>query len=60
MEWKQEFGIHDVNNLAKFNGIKRDLFQSDDVILKTWIDVAFNDVKIHRGNFVNPSQVRYF
>lgn len=56
-EWKQEFGLLDVNKLAKFNGIKRDLYQSDDVILKTWLDVAFNDVKIHRGNLVNPSQL---
>jgi len=56
-EWRKEFGLFDVNKLIRFNGISSDLFKSDDVIMKTWLDVAFNDVKIHRGNLVAPSQV---
>lgn len=57
-QWQTEFGLFDVRNLAKFYGITKDLFsQSEDVVLDTWLDVAFDDVKIHRGNIVAASQV---
>lgn len=56
-QWQIEFGLFDVQNLAKFYGITKDLFGSEDIVLDTWIDVAFNDVRIHRGNIVEAAEV---
>ncbi|XP_057292192.1 39S ribosomal protein L38, mitochondrial-like [Hydractinia symbiolongicarpus] len=56
-EWRKEFGLFDLNNLSKFYGLNRDLFNNDDVVAKVWLDVAFNDVKIHRGNIIEPKKL---
>ena len=56
-EWRKEFGLLDVNKVSSFYGINRDVFNGEDFIVKTWLDVMFNDVRIHRGNFVQPNQV---
>ena len=56
-EWRKEFGLLDVNKVSSFYGINRDVFNGEDFIVKTWLDVMFNDIRIHRGNFVQPNQV---
>ena len=56
-EWRKEFGSLDVNKVSSFYGINRDVFNGEDFIVKTWLDVMFNDIRIHRGNFVQPNQV---
>ena len=56
-EWRREFGLLDLNKVSSFYGINRDIFNGEDFIVKTWLDVTFNDISIHRGNFVQPNQV---
>ena len=56
-EWREEFGLLELSKLSRFYGINRDLFNNEDIVAKTWIDIAFNDVKIHRGNIVAPAKV---
>lgn len=56
-EWQEEYGFDDVNNVAKFYGINRDLFDNKDVNVETWLDIEFGSLKIHRGNIVTPSEM---
>jgi len=57
LEWKKEYGLFDLHKLARFYGITQDAFNGDDIVVKTWLDIAFNDEKIHRGNVVQPAQL---
>ena len=57
-EWRNEFGLIDINNLTKFYGINRDLFNNNDVTAETWLDISFDKLKIHRGNMIEPKELR--
>ena len=57
-EWKKDYGLIEIHKLAKFYGINRDLFQGKDIALETILDVVFNNTKVHRGNFLEVSDVR--
>jgi len=65
-EWCEEFGLQEITKLATFYGIDRDIFNDQKIPVQTWLDVSFNSLPIHRGNFLSaghlvapPTQVAY-
>lgn len=56
-EWRQEFGLQEISNLASFYGIHRDIFDNKAIPMQTWLDVSFGASKIHRGNMLSAAQL---
>jgi len=57
-DWRREFGLAEINKLATFYAIDRDLFNGETFAMQTWLDVSFNDtLKIHRGNILHAGQL---
>jgi len=57
-EWRQEFGLAEINKLAEFYAIDRDLFNGQALPMQTWLDVSFNDsLNIHRGNLLTAGNL---
>jgi len=58
-DWQEEYGFDDINNLSRFYGINRDLFNNKDVNIETWLGISFGNTNIHRGNIVSPTELLF-
>jgi len=56
-DWRADFGLADIEHLASFYGIDRDMFGGNKIDLNTWLDVSFEASNIHRGNIVKASEL---
>eukprot|EP00794_Sanderia_malayensis_P018626 gene18626-20504_t len=55
-EWQKTRGLREVEFLAKYYGIFKDIFKEKHFTPTVWLDVSFQNAIVHRGNIIEPSE----
>ncbi len=57
IEWAKTRGLREVAFLAKYYGIFKHVFKGKEFKPQVWLDVNYENTRVHRGNIIQPSEV---
>ena len=56
-EWSTTKGLKEVAFLAKYYAIFRDIFDGEEFKPLVWLNIAYGNDSVHRGNIIEPAKV---